>query len=94
MEWTKREWRKGFRDSNTDNLFKEFYYKGGQRNRMVAGDRSRVKRRIFKMRDLSACFFTNRNNPVEKRKLIRVREDLFLFYFIKLFGVILVNMNI
>lgn len=67
--------RKGLGDSNTDKLFKESYCKGEQGNGMVAEDRSRVKRRLFEMGDLSAYFFINGNNSLEERKLIRVREN-------------------
>lgn len=41
--------RKELGDSSTDNLFKEFYYKGEQRNGLLAGGRSRLKRRVFKI---------------------------------------------
>lgn len=41
--------RKGLGDSSTDNLFKEFYSKGEQRNGLLAEGRSRLKRRIFKI---------------------------------------------
>lgn len=57
-------------------MFKEFYHKGEQRNRMLTRGRSRVKIRVFRMGDMSACFFVNGNDLVREGEIyhIRVRE--------------------
>lgn len=57
-------------ERSTDSLFKEFYYKEEQKNRMLTRGRSRIKRRVFKMGDLLVCFFTTENDLVEKGKFI------------------------
>lgn len=70
--WSKLEenGRKRLGERSTDNLFKEFYYKEEKKNRMLTRGRSKVKRRVFKMGDLSACFFISGNDLVEKGKFI------------------------
>ena len=61
---------------HADHMFKEFYHKGEQRNRMLTRGRSSVKRRVFRMGDMSACFFVNGNDLVREEEIyhIGVRE--------------------
>lgn len=57
-----RNWRKGLGGSSTDNLSKEYYSKGEQKNGLLAGSRRKLKKRVFIMGDLSPCFFVNGND--------------------------------